>query len=490
MFMVGCDGGCGGSEGGEGDEGGEGSSALKPGQELFEEDPHIKAVRALEQKQKQKNAEFIKAVSGSGEHAKAMLQGYAPGQYVRVLLEGVPPEFCACFDPRFPVIVGGLRPGEEKLALTLCRLKKHRWHKRVLKSADPLVFSVGWRRFQSCPLYCTKDPNLRLRHIKYTPEHMHCLAAFYGPNTPPNTGILCFQAEKKKGFRVCATGVVLELEASIKIVKKLKLVGTPLKIFRNTAHVKDMFTSGLEVAKFEGAAIRTVSGVRGQVKKALQADDGTFRATFEDKILRSDLVLLKAWVPLPIPTFYNPVGSLLVPRGDSWLRMRTTGEVRHERGQKPPVKGDALYKPIERKPRRFNPLIVPKQLQAALPFKSTPKDDARAPKGKGKTVKQGGGGGGPRQPATRVPVVLEPQEKKEAAMMHRLSTMYKDKQEKRKTKQTEQRATQAKKRTREEKATAEATAQVRKKRYVRMGMDEKRNAKQARTKGAGGSGDD
>ena len=108
-------------------------------------------------------------------------------------------------------------PGEEKLALTLCRLKKHRWHKRVLKSADPLVFSVGWRRFQSCPLYCTKDPNLRLRHIKYTPEHMHCLAAFYGPNTPPNTGILCFQAEKKKGFRVCATGVVLELEASIKV---------------------------------------------------------------------------------------------------------------------------------------------------------------------------------------------------------------------------------------------------------------------------------
>ena len=122
--------------------------------------------------------------------------------------------------------------------------------------------------------------------------------AFYGPSTPPNTGFLAYQATERKSFRISATGVLLELEATHNVVKKLKLVGQPSKVHKNTAFISGMFNSSLEVAKFEGAALKTVSGIRGQVKKALKADDGSFRATFEDKPLRSDLVVMRAWVPV------------------------------------------------------------------------------------------------------------------------------------------------------------------------------------------------
>ncbi|KAL8514574.1 hypothetical protein ACS0TY_013604 [Phlomoides rotata] len=70
-------------------------------------------------------------------------------------------------------------------------------------------------------------------------------------------------------FRITVTATVLEFNHAARIVKKIKLVSYACKIFKKIAFIEDMymFTTDLEVAWFEGAAIRTVSGICGQVKK-------------------------------------------------------------------------------------------------------------------------------------------------------------------------------------------------------------------------------
>ncbi|XP_025936201.1 ribosome biogenesis protein BMS1 homolog [Apteryx rowi] len=401
------------------------------------------------------------------DETRVQYEGFRPGMYVRIEIENVPCEFVLNFDPHYPIILGGLGNGEGNVGYVQLRLKKHRWYKKILKTRDPLILSLGWRRFQTIPMFYIEDHNGRHRLLKYTPQHMHCGATFWGPITPQGTGFLAVQSVSgtTPDFRIAATGVVLDLDKSITIVKKLKLTGFPFKIFKNTSFIKGMFNSQLEVAKFEGAAIRTVSGIRGQIKKALRAPAGAFRATFEDKLLMSDIVFVRTWYPVSIPAFYNPVTSLLKPAGekDSWRGMKTTGQLRQERGIKLKQNKDSLYKPIVREKRHFNKLHIPKALQKALPFKNKPKNLEK----KGKTPKD----------QWRPAVIREPHERKISALLSALSTVNNYKIKKAKVKHRQQLKEYLKVKQKEEEQKLKRQKEAKKKIYRMLGQREKKRQK-------------
>lgn len=355
---------------------------------------------------------------GLDDEVRVELEGYRAGMYVRIELAQVPCELIQHFDPTYPLIIGGLLTGEENIGYVQVRLKKHRWHKRILKTRDPLIISLGWRRFQSLPIYAKMEDNMRQRMLKYTPEHVACMGHFWGPITPQSTGFLAVQdvATKSAEFRIAATGVVVEQDKSTQITKKLKLTGVPLKVYKKTAFIKDMFTSSLEVARFEGAKIKTVSGIRGQIKKACSKPEGVFRATFEDKIQLSDIVFCRTWFKVDVPQLYNPVTSLLLPAAekDAWRGMKTTGQLKREQGIKAQAEQDSLYTPIAREPKVFRPLVIPKSLQKELPYRDKPKTK------KEEAI---------RLESQRVAVVREPHEKKVDKFMTMLRTTYSHKQQ-------------------------------------------------------------
>ncbi|KAL5851283.1 hypothetical protein ACOSQ3_006401 [Xanthoceras sorbifolium] len=373
------------------------------------------------------------------EVTRLEIEGFRTGTYLRLEIHDVPFEMVEYFDPSHPILIGGIGLGEENVGYMQARLKRHRWHRKVLKTRDPIIVSIGWRRFQTMPVYAIEDQNGRHRMLKYTPEHMHCLAMFWGPLAPPKTGVVAVQnlSNSQAAFRITATAVILEFNHEAKIKKKIKLVGYPCKIFKKTALIKDMFTSDLEVAQCEGKEIRTVSGIRGQIKKAAKEEignqpkrkggqprEGIARCTFEDRILMSDIVFMRGWADVEVPCFYNPLTTALQPRDKVWQGMKTVSELRREHNMSIPVNKDSLYKPIERKPRKFNPLVIPKTLQAALPFASKPKDIPSR-----------------KQPLleNRRAVVMEPHERKVHALVQHLQLIRNEKMKKRKLKEEQKR---------------------------------------------------
>ena len=103
----------------------------------FGEDDWYDAQKAALQKQLDINKSEFENLD---ESQRTSVEGFKAGKYAKIVLEGVPAEFVTKFQPRMPVIVGGLSATEDRFGFVQVRIKKHRWHKKIRKSLSLLRF--------------------------------------------------------------------------------------------------------------------------------------------------------------------------------------------------------------------------------------------------------------------------------------------------------------------------------------------------------------
>lgn len=165
------------------------------------------------------------------------MDGLRTGTYVRLEIHDVSFEIAENFDPCHPILVGGISHEEEKLGYLQARLKRHSWHEKLLKTRDPIVVSVGWRRHETRPIYAMEDDGDRFNQpLHYTPWDKYCLGMFWGPLTAPTGLVAVHNAADNEGvFWILATGVVLDSNQAAKIVVKSKRIKAPYEIFEKTA---------------------------------------------------------------------------------------------------------------------------------------------------------------------------------------------------------------------------------------------------------------
>ncbi|ELP90799.1 ribosome biogenesis protein BMS1, putative [Entamoeba invadens IP1] len=316
------------------------------------EDTFYKKVQKEMRAQNQANHEAFNELD---PELKTQVEGAISGSYIKMTIEDVPASFIQKFNPKKIIIVGGVLKSEEQLTVMQAQVVKHRWFPKLVKTRNPIVISVGWRRYQTVATFSSEDLNGKQRMLKYTPKGVFCLMTFYGPACPNNSGLIAFETgDASPYFRPCLTGNISNVDKACEISKKLKLVGKPEKILQNTAFIRGMFNTKVEVSKFIGAKIQTVSGIRGQIKKACSKPQGTFRATFEAKLAKNDIVFLKGWIPVKINKFYNPMTDLT---GDDWERMRLVRELRQDMN---------IGVPTTKRSSKYNEVTKPREVENHL----------------------------------------------------------------------------------------------------------------------------
>lgn len=66
-----------------------------------------------------------------------------------------------------------------------------------------------------------------MRFLKYTPHYDFCVGVFYGNFNQQNSGCIFTQTIKDdvKKFRIAGSGIIMEINKSFEVMKKIKLIG-------------------------------------------------------------------------------------------------------------------------------------------------------------------------------------------------------------------------------------------------------------------------
>lgn len=72
---------------------------------------------------------------------------YKKGSYVKMDIKNIKYKHVKNFNAETPLVICRISPGEDNFGFLKVKVKKHRWYNTVLKSNDPLIFSIGWRRY-------------------------------------------------------------------------------------------------------------------------------------------------------------------------------------------------------------------------------------------------------------------------------------------------------------------------------------------------------
>lgn len=259
----------------------------------------------------------------------AMLEGVPPGIRVCVWIRDVPHaaaeravragghDDASKKRDDVPFVLFGLLRHEHKKSVVNFTVTRNTEYDAPVKSKDPLLVCLGFRRYMANPVYSQHVRSLGRRgndvykFEKFLPHgigaavgSVYAPVTFGGANVP--VVLLRMRAESKEfGYdelgtsaeqspHLVGSGSVLDVSPTRIITKRIVLSGHPYKLHKRTATIRFMFFNADDVRYFAPITLHTKLGRTGHIKESL-GTHGYYKAHFDGPMSQMDTVLLNLY---------------------------------------------------------------------------------------------------------------------------------------------------------------------------------------------------
>lgn len=242
--------------------------------------------------------------------------GVQPGTCVVLHLANVSREvgLALCTPSPRPICVWGLLEYEHKVSVMHFLVRRSPDDADLpVKGKDPMLFSVGFRRFVSRPVYSQNTNGDKHLVERFLYKDRWTVASTYARIMFPPAPVLMFRGDGAPGFAlagheeeaqqvlsqwpfnpVVAYGSLMAVDPHRLLVKRIILTGEPAQSHKRSALVRKMFFNPDDVRWFKPIELRTKKGLTGHIREP-HGLKGHMKCSFDAYIKQDDVVCMSLY---------------------------------------------------------------------------------------------------------------------------------------------------------------------------------------------------
>ncbi|RCI05342.1 hypothetical protein CU098_005966 [Rhizopus stolonifer] len=226
---------------------------------------------------------------------QAIVGNAKAGQRITIWISNVPVEAFQAYDKTRPFIVFGLLQYEHKMSLLNIQLQRDNAYEEPVRSKDPMVMHMGFRRYKVNPVYSqntNKGTNNVHKFERFIQIGRSYVATVYGPIVFGKTPVMFYkETENPNEPALVSSGTFMDINVKRIVAKRIILSGHPYKIHKRSAVVRFMFFNIEDIYWFKPIQLSTKYGRVGHIKESL-GTHGYMKCMFDGSLTQQDTVMM------------------------------------------------------------------------------------------------------------------------------------------------------------------------------------------------------